>query len=222
MKKKLLLIALFSIALFVLSACSGTDVVGKISITSFDSVLKVSDVQKDEMNGGWSLSAPDRTARFIWSRDFDISDPHDVMLELDAKPFITAGLDTAKLPAGKFIDGKIMVGQSLGDASFPANTQATALASYEQLVKIKREMVGYHEKLDHYGVDVGDGNKFEWAKDMSKNDKDIVFVLDPKMFTDAGVDPAKVAGWAFAKVEVKDATGKPIEVEKFLKPFNLV
>lgn len=221
MKKKLLIVALFTIALLALTACSQTDVVGKVSVTSFDAVLKVADVQKDDMNGGWSLVAPDKTARFIWSRDFSVSAPHDVMLELDAQPFIAAGLDTKKLATGIFIDGKIMVGQSLGEASFPQNAQATALASYEQLVKIKRETVGYHEKLDHYGIDTGNGNKFEWAKDMSKNDKDIVFVLDPKMFIDAGVDPAKVTGWVFAKVEVKDAAGKPIEVEKFLKPFNL-
>lgn len=221
MKKKLLIVALFSIALLALTACSQTDVVGKVSVTSFEAVLKTADVQKDDMNGGWSLAAPDNTARFIWSWDFSVSEPHDVMLELDAQPFIDAGLDTQKLAEGIFIDGKIMVGQSLGEDSFPENAQATALASYEQLVKIKRETVGYHEKLDHYGIDAGDGNKFEWAKDMSKNDKDIVFVLDPKMLIDAGVDPAKVTGWVFAKVEVKDDAGKPIEVEKFLKPFNL-
>jgi hypothetical protein len=221
MKKKLLIVALFSIALLALTACSQTDVVGKVSITSFDAAIKASDVQKDDIYGGWSLVAPDKTARFIWSRDFSVSAPHDVMMELDAQPFIAAGLDISKLEAGMFIDGKIMVGQSLGDTAFPANAQATAQASNEQLVKTKRESVGYHEKLDHYGIDVGNGNKFEWAKDISKNDKDIVFVLDPKIFIDAGVDPDNVDGWVFAKVEVKDAAGKPIEVEKFLKPFNL-
>ena len=45
-------------------------------------------------------------------------------------------------------------------------------------------------------------------------------MLDPKLLIDAGVDPAKVNGWIFAKVEVKDVSGKPIEVEKFLKPFD--
>lgn len=221
MKKKLLVVALFAIALLALTACAQTDVVGKVSVTSFDAVLKSADIQKDDMNSGWSLVAPDKSARFIWSWDTSVSAPHDVMLELDAQPFIAAGLDTKKLDAGLFIDGKIMLGQSFGDAAFPASAQNTALASYEQLVKIKREAIGYHEKLDHYGIDAGSGNKFEWAKDMSKNDKDIVFVVDPKAFIEAGVDPAKVSGWVFAKVEIKDAAGKPIEVEKLLKPFNL-
>ena len=89
------------------------------------------------------------------------------------------------------------------------------------MVRLEREKIGYHEKLDHYGIDLGNGNKFEWAKDLNKNDKDIVFVLDPQIFIDAGVDPAKVAGWAFAKVEIKDTTGKTVSVEKFLKPFDL-
>lgn len=221
MRKAMILGALSAVALIGLTACAQTDVVGKVSITSFDTVLKLSEVKTDEMYGGWSLTAPDKTARFIWSSDFKTSAPHDVMMEVDAKPFIDAGLNTAKLPEGMFIDGKIMVGQSLGDAAFPASAKASALASYEQLVKLKRETVGYHEELDHYGVDLGNGNKFEWAKDLGTNDKDIVFVLDPQMFIDAGVNPAKVTGWVFAKVEVKDAAGKPISVDKFLKPFDL-
>jgi len=89
------------------------------------------------------------------------------------------------------------------------------------LVELKRDAIGYHSALDHYGVDLGNGNAFEWAKDMSTNDKDIVFVLDPKVLTDAGVDPTKVEGWVFAKVKTMDANDKPIEVDKFLKPFSL-
>lgn len=221
MKKTRLLGILLIITLLTLTACAQTDVVGKVSVTSFDQVLKLSSVTTDETYGGWSLNAPDQSARFIFSSDFKVSSPHDVMVELDAKPFIDAGLDTAKLPDGVYFDGMIMVGQDLGDTAFPDSAKKTALASYEELVRLKRETIGYHEKLDHYGVDLGNGNKFEWAKDLSKNDKDIVFVLDPKMMIDAGVDPAKVTGWVFAKVEIKDAAGKPVEVDKFLKPFDL-
>jgi hypothetical protein len=57
---------------------------------------------------------------------------------------------------------------------------------------------------------------------MSTNDKDIVFVLNPEPFIAAGVDPSKIDGWAFAKVTVDDANGKPVEVDKILKPFNLI
>lgn len=220
-KRTMILGALSAISLLTFTACAQTDVIAKVSITSFDTVLKVSNVTTDEMYGGWSLNAPDNTARFIFSSDFKTSAPHDVMIETDAQPFIDAGLDTSKLPAGVFVDDKIMVGQELGDTAFPDSAKATALASYQELIKLDRKVLGYHEKLDHYGIDLGNGNKFEWAKDLSTNDKDIVFVLDPQMLIDAGVDPAKVTGWVFAKVEIKDAAGKPISVDKFLKPFDL-
>jgi hypothetical protein len=221
MKKLIILVVLATIALTSITACAQTDIIAKVSITSFDSVLKLTDVTTDEMYGGWSLSAPDQSARFFFSSDFKGSSPHDVMIETDARPFIDAGLDTAKLPAGMYVDGMIMVGQDLGDTAFPESAKATALASYKELVKLERETIGYHEKLDHYGIDLGNGNKFEWAKDMSKNDKDIVFVLDPQILIDAGVDPDKVVGWVFAKVEMKDDAGKPVSVDKFLKPFDL-
>jgi hypothetical protein len=57
---------------------------------------------------------------------------------------------------------------------------------------------------------------------MAANDKDIVFVLNPEPFINAGLDPARIDGWVFAKVTVDDANGKPVEVDKILKPFDLM
>ncbi|MDR1616642.1 MAG: hypothetical protein LBR98_06485 [Syntrophomonadaceae bacterium] len=238
MKKKLisvLLICAAAIVAFSFSACSGLkslDVVGKESITSFSALLDaVGDkVTPDDTNGGWSLSAPDDTARFIWSKDYGKSPLHDVMLELDAQPFIGAGLDTSKLPDNiVFYEGDtmggmgskmLMVGTKLGNDELKYSGNPTPLASYEQIVSKYRDVISYHAALDHYGVNLGDGNLFEWAKDMSKNDKDIVFVLNPQAFIDAGVNVNAVEGWAFAKVPV-DVDGKPAEVDKLLKPFDL-
>ncbi|MDR0586735.1 MAG: hypothetical protein LBG26_05805, partial [Treponema sp.] len=90
-----------------------------------------------------------------------------------------------------------------------------------QIVNLKREAIGYHMAMDHYGVNLGGGNLFEWAKDMAVNDKDMVFVLDPAPLIAAGVDPARVAGWIFDKVTVDDENGKPVQVDKLLKPFDL-
>jgi hypothetical protein len=212
------------------SAGGNLDVVGSQSVASLDAVFKVlpEPVKADEMNGGWSLSAPDGTARFIWSKDYSKSPIHDVMLELDAKPFVDAGLDTAKLPANySAYDGMLMVGKKLGSDALAYSGEATPLASYEQIVKKYRDSINYHTALDHYGVKLGDGNMFEWAKDLTKNtatntdqDKDIVFVLNPEPLIAAGVDPAKVAGWAYAQVQVEE-NGKTENVYKFLKPFNL-
>jgi hypothetical protein len=207
------------------STCGKLDVVGNDSISAFDKVLKAAPqaVSLDEMNGGWSLAAPDKEARFIWSRNYAASPLHDVMLEFNAAPFIAAGLDADRLPDTITVyDGKIMVGVKLGQETLKYTGEATPLASYEHIVRLKRSAVGYHGALDHYGVSLSGGNLFEWAKDMSVNDKDIVFVLNPEPFISAGVNPDAVQGWAFAKVTVDDADGKPIEVDKFLKPFNLL
>ncbi|MDR3314562.1 MAG: hypothetical protein LBS96_08950 [Oscillospiraceae bacterium] len=221
-----------------LAACSGLkslDVVGQQSIASFDAVLKTipGSVKADELNAGWALTAPDDSVRFIWSDDYSKSPLHDVMLEFDAQPFLDAGLDPEKLPDNyAFYEGDamgvkmLMVGTKLGGNDKVSGT-STALSAYELIVNQYRDTINYHTSLDHYGVKLGDGNMFEWAKDMKTNsyddsvqDKDIVFVLNPEPLIAAGVDPALLKGWAYASVSV-EVDGKPVDVMKFLKPFDL-
>ncbi|MDR0639862.1 MAG: hypothetical protein LBG27_13360 [Spirochaetaceae bacterium] len=222
---KIVNVGLVALLMLTAGSCEKLDVVGTDSEKSFDKVLRQipQAVNADEMNGGWSLAAPDNTARFIWSRNYAESPLHDVMLEFDAAPFIAAGLDPKRLPDNfAFYEGMIMVGTKLGGETLKYQGEATPLASYEQIVKLKRPAIGYHGAMDHYGVNVGDGDLFEWAKDMATNDKDIVFVLNPDPFIAAGVDPARIEGWAFAEVTVDDANGKPVQADKFLKPFDLL
>jgi hypothetical protein len=217
--------AVFLAALAALAvSCAKLDVVGTGSVKSFDAVLRRIPklITLDDMNGGWSLAAPDGSVRFIWSKNYAQSPLHDVMLEMDAAPFIAAGLDPQRLPANfAFYEGMLMAGTKLGQEELRYAGEVTPLASYEQIVKLKRSAIGYHGALDHYGVNLGDGNLFEWAKDLSSNDKDIVFVLNPEPFIAAGVNPNNISGWVFAKVTVDDANGKPVQVDKLLKPFDL-
>lgn len=226
----------------VLTACSGIkslDVVGEQSIASFEEVLKAipDRVSADEANAGWALMAPDDSARFIWSGDYSQSPVYDVMLEVDAQPFLDAGLDPQKLPgAYAFLEGeatgglasqRLTVGTKLGGDKLTYTGSPTALAAYEQIVGKYRDFINYHTSLDHYGVKLGGGNMFEWANDMktsgydnSNQDKDIVFVLNPEPLIAAGVDPEKVQGWAYAQVSMEE-DGKATQVWKFLKPFDL-
>ncbi|MDR2656503.1 MAG: hypothetical protein LBB86_01605 [Oscillospiraceae bacterium] len=236
-------VAMLFALLLALTACTnalkGLDVVGQQSITSFDAILKTipDQVKADELNIGWALSAPDDSVRFIWSEDYSRSPLHDVMLELDAQPFLGAGLDPEKLPDNYVIyEGgttsgmgaqMLMVGSKLGNDKLTYGGATTALAAYEQIVGKYRDSINYHTSLDHYGVKLGDGNMFEWAKDMKTNgydntnqDKDIVFVLNPEPLIAAGVVPGQVEGWSYAQVSV-DENGKPELVWKFLKPFDL-
>ncbi len=226
MIKKLMAVGLAVTMAISLAACQATDVVGKVAVTSFEAVLnKIPDkITSDELNNGWSLESP-TGERFVWSKDFSKAGNPDIMLEFDAKPFIAAGLDVNKLPQENYLYLKdmdvLMVHAELSDDKFTYSGEAKPIETFKKIVETNRNSVGYHEKLDHYGVKLGNGNMFEWAKDMSTNDKDIVFVLNPQPFIDAGVDPTKVEGWAFAKVEVKDDNGKDIQVDKLLKPFDL-
>jgi hypothetical protein len=225
MKTKLLIVAAVAMVLvFTFTACQKTDVVGNVSKTSFEALITKSadKVATDEANNSWALTSPGGE-RFLWSKD--LAGTPDAAIEFDATPFINAGLDTAKLPAEIFsydqASNKIKVATELGSPKAAAKADATAIDSFKQLVDTKREAIGYHAKLDHYGVALGNGNMFEWAKDLSTNDKDMVFVLNPQPLIDAGVDPAKVTDWVFTKVPVVDENNKEIQVDKFLKPYSL-
>ena len=234
------------------------DVVGKDSIPSFEAMLKAVEgkVKADESSSGWWLVSPDSQAAFFWSWDYSKSGMYDVMLDIDAQPFLDAGLDLDKLPqeylfykggpmggseiaekviiehvrkhmgfefergGSRIAEKLIIVGAKLGSDELKYDGAPTPLAAYERLVDRYPGRIGYHIALDHYGVDLGGGNMFEWARDLDKNDKDIVFVLDPQPLITAGVKPEAVAGWVFAKVPVMSG-GKNVEVDKFLKPFDL-
>jgi len=214
-------------ALFVLLAitisCSKLDVVGNDSVRAFNDLLQSAPQLVSQSETGWSISAPDNSVGFIWSKIFEESSLLDIMLQFPAAPFIAAGLDPSRLPDNfaLYKDGMILsVGTELGNEKL-SYEGATPLTSYQQIVKLKRSSIGYHMQMDHYGINLGYGNMFEWAKNLATNDKDIVFVLDPAPFIAAGTDPAKIEGWTFAKVTVDDANGKPIQVDKILKSFNL-
>jgi hypothetical protein len=207
-----------------ITACGNLDVVGKDSVRAFQAVLQTipGSVENDEASGGWAIFAPDRSAKFVWSKNYRASPLHDVMIVFDAAPFTGAGLDITRLPGTITVAGdKIIVGTKLGDEELRYTGVPSPAASYEQIVNLKRGSIGYHGAMDHYGVNLGGGNMFEWAKDMDANDKDMVFVLNPEPFINAGAAPNKVAGWVFAKVPVDDETGRPVQVDKLLKPFDL-
>lgn len=222
MKKKLLSVLLVGVSIFSLTACNKLDIIRDRSVTSFDTVINTmkDNVSADNTFGGWSLTAPDKTTRLLWSSDYSKSGI-DLMIETDAQPFIDAGLAVDKLPEGMYTGDKIVVGVNLGDEALTYDKDVTPLTSYEMIVEHYRDNLKYHGTLDHFGIDLSGGNMFEWAKDMSKNDKDMVFALNPQPFLDAGVDVNNIKGWVFAKVTTMDAHGKKIQVDRLLKPFDL-
>ena len=203
-----LLISLTLITL--LTGCSALDVIGKDAVRAFGDMLAILPAES-EGDAEWRVNAPDKSAWFRW-------DNQGMVLGIDARPFIEAGLDPSKYECVN--DDGTIVFLSLGFNMLDQNPQKTPLAQFEKDAGYLRKHLGYHMEMDHYNIEIGDGNMFEWAKDMGANDKDIVFVLDPAPLIAAGVNPEAVDGWAYAQVAVH-IDGKPTDVWKFLKPFNL-
>ncbi|MDP3057973.1 MAG: hypothetical protein Q8N36_00715 [bacterium] len=225
--KKLLYLLFSSIILLalVLTGCTNLDVVAKGAQTSFEGFANKLGAKFtfDAVNKAWVMHSPNDEHFFI-TIDSAIGTA-DVGLEFSAEPFIAAGLDVAKLPANysyNIGENTITIIANLGNKTFSKKAVNSPQEAFAELLKAYRSSVGYHTALDHYGVDFGDGNMFEWANNLKTNDKDIVFVLNPTPFIQAGVDPTKIEGWAFLKVPVMDATGKPIQVDKILKPYDIV
>ncbi len=216
------LLALWFLLLLPLSACRSLDVVARDSTTSFEAIINgmPDRVVPDENIGGYALEAPDGSARFLWSNDFSNS-AYDVWLETNIAPFVEAGLDTTRVPEDIIHEGLLVIGTDLGSKPPSYEGEATPMKAYGQIVQYSRDSIGYHAALDHYGISLGGGHMFEWAKDVQTNDKDIVFVLDPRPFADAGADPNAIPGWVFAKVETEDSKGNKVQTDKLLKAFNI-
>ncbi|MDK2968035.1 hypothetical protein [Lacrimispora sp.] len=224
------LLVVCAIVFLTVESAGGTfDVVGKRSIQSFEQVLKAIPEQVSQESEGkdFTLTAPDGSVRFIWNSANNSDSRFDVMLQADAAPFVAAGLDTGKLPEEYDVSGDFITAGLKLDNSSSVKEGKSALDAYESMVYNDRSLINYHMDMDHFGVKLGGGNMFEWAKNMKTSaatgkdqDKDIVFVLNPEPFIAAGVNPEKVEGWVFAPVPVME-NGKKTEVLKFLKPFNI-
>lgn len=221
-KKKIKLLGVTILTLVFATACQKLDVIGNDSGVAFNELIETipEQISDNENDGMWNLEALDGSAVFSWSKDFSKTN-YDALLKIEMKPFIEAGLDTTKLPKEMMVGDNIIVGVNFGDEILSYEDEISPLTSYKQIVKLKREHIGHHSALDHFGLDLGGGNMFEWAKDISTNDKDMVFVLNPDIFINAGVSINEIEGWIFAKVETMDKNGKKIEVDKLLKPFEL-
>ncbi|MCC8191162.1 MAG: hypothetical protein LIP77_11105, partial [Planctomycetes bacterium] len=192
-----------------------TDVVRRYGISSYRTmVAALPRPPAATGDDGWIIDAPDGGAAFSWR---PVADGWLLSMILPAQPFLDAGLDPARLPDGVFQDGRIV----LTALARTGGGGDGAVESFVALIEANRDRLGYHEELDHFEVSIGGGSRFEWARDIDANDKDLVFVVDPHMLLAAGVDRDNVAGWVYGSVYVADEYGRSVPEEKFLKPFNL-
>lgn len=223
MKKATLFAAVLGLMVLIIGCGKSLDVVLESAISSFEKAsAKAGQIKSSD--AFYELSAPDNSAKFYFAKELGGAQEYDFYIETSLAPFIQAGLNEAKFRQNKpdnltIENGKILIGIKADSPTAPI--AKTPIEAFRNIASKIPKSIGYHAALDHFGVNLGSGFLFEWAKDIDKNDKDIVFVLDPKPFIDAGVDPQKVKGWIFGQVQIDDDNGRPIKVDKFLKPFDL-
>lgn len=205
-------------------SCAGTDVVARVAKSSFTAMLGASGSRAafDTGDKAWKLASSQGD---IVAFAAEGGSP-DAAFNLDLSPFAAAGLDPAKLVSAEGVsyraaDGRLLIGFDFGDGKGGAKAGSGFADAFARIVDTRRTRIGYHQALDHYGITLGGGFMFEWAKDLAKNDKDIVWVLNPEPFIAAGADPAKIPGWLYADVRMMDAAGKPMTVKKLLRPYDL-
>jgi len=215
--KKIFSIALaLALVAIVLTGCVSADVILKYSPSSLDKIVEkfptlVTD--NTETDHYFYLSV-DRETTLKVSHEFDMTGAEDLVIQTALKPFTDAGLDPAKLGAGYRTDeASLYLVADFGAGTGEQNTITSALF---ESAKANRAVLTYHADLDHYGIALPAG-KFEWAKDDTTNDKDIVFVIAAKPLADLGVDVQNIEGWIFKTM--KDDAGKDFDV--LLKPYSL-
>lgn len=215
--------ALAITTMVLLSGCASTDVIGNYAKSSAKELLAVEsmDIVETTEPSGYLLRSTDKSTEFFWTKNSALEQEYDVMMRTDITPFLDAGLIVEDLQSATVEDGLLVVGMDFGNIEYKNYEKLTAEDSFLMLIETYRDKIGYHEVMDHYGIDVGNGNKFEWAKTLETNDKDMVFILEPEFLKQAGVDLENIEGWTYAAVEVMDENGKKIEVMKLLKPMDL-
>jgi hypothetical protein len=214
------LVAIFLVSL--LTGCAATDVVARYATSSFAAIAGVMGSVTLPGEQGVAVVAPDGERFELMT---DLAGPVDAILRLDAEPFLAAGVDPDRLPSGSgrswSLEGPYLVGRfDLAAAGKAASTEpAVVMAS---LAASARQRIGYHTAGKHYGVMLSDEAMLEWAADAAANAKDWILILDPAFVATAGGNPAAVTGWLQARIPVDGPDGKMIEVEKLVKPYDIV
>lgn len=200
-------------ALFVsiiLTAGGTADALKTYAVRSFGLVAEKTQTREDGENGGWQLSPDGGATVFFWGGNLTAG------LRTSAAPFLAAGLDISKLPAGYAVDNDLFT------VSIAANSAGgdSALSAMQSVVNANRSLIGYHSAMGHFNISLGNGNAFEWAQSTEENEKDVVFALAPEPLVAAGLDPEAVEGWTYDKVEMHE-DGKTMQVYMLMKAFNL-
>ena len=99
-----------------IGSCDERDAVADVAVTSFDSLVeRLGDkVAWNEDEGSWQLTAPDGD-RFLIAKDFSRPNKNgegaDFELDLKVDPFLSAGLNPARLPSSAGLGYRVEQGR---------------------------------------------------------------------------------------------------------------
>ena len=79
-----------------------------------------------------------------------------------------------------------------------------AASNFDIIISNNVENLVYHNELSHFGLQLKDGDKFEWTEDTSISDADFSISVNAEEFIKAGLDVTKLNGSQFA---YKEASG---------------
>lgn len=212
MKKILVITTVLVLAVAVLAGCGGTDVVLKYAPGSFQKIVDkypnlITDKTTEEHYYYFTI---DGETTLKISHDYDLTGTEDIVIATPLKPFVDAGLDVTKLTSGYRADADTFY-LTVDDGN-GTGMKKTVKDSLFESVKADRANLTYHQTLDHYGIKLTQG-KFEWAKDYTTNDKDVVFVLLAQPLKDLGVDVNNISGWIFMTLKDPDGTSTDVLVK---------
>lgn len=81
-----------------------------------------------------------------------------------------------------------------------------ATKNFDYIVSNNTENSVYHDELEHFGLMLKDGDKFEWTKDTSVSEADLSLSLNAEEFIKAGLDVSKLSGKTFAYQKATETT----------------
>lgn len=178
----------------------------------------------------WGFELP-TGEKFEWSKDMS-ANKADLAMVVLADPLVEAGLDISKLdknewlyePAGKDDAGVELPNRLIKPYNVSDKKQASSGSedSMRRILKADTDIVKYHEKQQHYGLKLGEGNEVQWTEKLGLNDADMIFVLKAEPLIKAGLDINKLegSGWVF-KPASDDDMGTGATPDQIVKIYDI-
>ena len=200
MKKKIICLTAAAVyalviiaAAIMISANSKLDLVANHAVESFKSL-------GEEIGLGgydkrlYEVYSPDGTEIFSYGES--------VGLTVDIGRFAAAGLDPDKLAGQAAVeDSRLTIISNQVESVASVNARGV-FDVFETLLRSNRHALEYHMEHDLFELHLGGGNTFRWAKDWRTNTRGMTFVLNPRPFIDAGLEPKNLEGWVSANIRM--------------------